>query len=94
MFTNIPFKEYNNEEIHVIWDKRKCIHAENCVRSMSGVFQDDEIDKVKLSGGNTTEIMKTIDACPSGALRYKKLASLVLILAEEDFSEAVVETKG
>jgi uncharacterized Fe-S cluster protein YjdI len=83
MLTTIPFKEYNNEEIHVIWDKRKCIHAENCVRSLSGVFQDDEIDKVKLSGGNTSEIAKTIDACPSGALRYIKLASMELVEAEK-----------
>ena len=64
-------KEYSNDEIVVIWDPEKCIHARECVKGLLQVFNREKTPWVDISGADSKEIMKVIDRCPSGALSYK-----------------------
>lgn len=64
-------KEYSNDEIVVIWDPEKCIHARECVKGLPQVFNREKTPWVDISGADSKEIMKVIDRCPSGALSYK-----------------------
>ena len=64
-------KEYSNDEIVVIWDPEKCIHARECVKGLPQVFNREKTPWVDISGADSKEIIKVIDRCPSGALSYK-----------------------
>lgn len=64
-------KEYTNNEITVLWDSSKCIHAAQCVKNARNVFKPKEKPWVQMENGTTEEIKKAIDLCPSKALSYK-----------------------
>jgi uncharacterized Fe-S cluster protein YjdI len=64
-------KEYSNDEIVVIWDPEKCIHARECVKGLPQVFNREKTPWVDIRGAGSKEIIKVIDRCPSGALSYK-----------------------
>jgi len=79
-------KEYSNKELTVIWKPKKCIHASECVKRLPEVYNPES--KPWINAGNATaDALKTqIEACPSGALSYKKLG-------EEPKEELHLETK-
>jgi len=66
-------KEYSNEEIKVLWNPEKCIHAKECVNNLPEVFCRDGAPWINMQGASSEEIMKVVDLCPSKALTYKKL---------------------
>lgn len=66
-------REYRNEHIVVTWEPDFCIHAAACVRSLPLVFNARARPWVNLSGGDPAEIAEIVDACPSGALKYRLL---------------------
>jgi uncharacterized Fe-S cluster protein YjdI len=63
-------KSYSNSEITVLWKPELCIHSGNCVRSLPSVFKPTEKPWITIKGGQTPEIIKTVEACPSGALSF------------------------
>jgi uncharacterized Fe-S cluster protein YjdI len=69
--TNIT-KEYTNGEATIVWQSSKCIHAANCVKHLSSVFQPQTQPWIKMENATTTEILATVAKCPSGALSIKK----------------------
>jgi uncharacterized Fe-S cluster protein YjdI len=71
----ILMKEYSNNEIKVIWNPEKCIHARECVKGLPQVFNRDSTPWINMQGASSEEIMSVVDRCPSGALTYKKINS-------------------
>lgn len=65
-------KEYTNGEITVVWKPKTCIHSKKCWKGLIEVFDPREKPWVNMEGADSETIMKQIDACPSGALSYRK----------------------
>ena len=64
-------KNYSNNEIKILWDSKKCIHAAECVKNAREVFKPKERPWIQMENVTSEEIKKAIDCCPSGALTYK-----------------------
>lgn len=65
-------KEYQKEDLTIIWDQNKCIHSGICVRGLSQVFKPRERPWIQTENASKEEIEKQVLACPSGALTLKK----------------------
>lgn len=63
-------RKYENDDIIVYWNPDQCTHDTNCFVSLSRVFAPEKTPWVNINGADVVSIMKTIDACPSGALKY------------------------
>ncbi len=61
---------YENSELIVYWYPELCAHVSFCVRDLRAVFDAKKRPWVNINGAAPEEIIKVIDACPSGALRY------------------------
>jgi uncharacterized Fe-S cluster protein YjdI len=68
-----PTRTYSNEAIEVHWEPRFCIHVQNCVRNLPGVFKADERPWVVLDGADAEAVAATVEQCPTGALHYRRL---------------------
>jgi uncharacterized Fe-S cluster protein YjdI len=57
---------------NVMWDESVCIHAGKCVEGLPKVFKVENgqfvIDE---SAAAADDIKSTVEACPSGALKYQ-----------------------
>lgn len=63
-------KEYKNEHIIVYWNPELCSHSGKCLTHTPDVFNLKARPWVNLEAADIEEIIKTIDKCPTGALRY------------------------
>ncbi|WP_313001618.1 (4Fe-4S)-binding protein [Chryseobacterium gleum] len=63
--------EYSNEDITIIWQSEKCIHAAICVKMLPKVYNPSDRPWVKIENASTEELKKQIDQCPTKALSYK-----------------------
>ena len=62
---------YENEEIEVTWDLKKCIHAKACVHGLPDVFNPKSKPWIDLDREVDSEnLVDTIERCPTGALQY------------------------
>jgi uncharacterized Fe-S cluster protein YjdI len=64
-------KVYKHKDLAVIWKSDLCIHSGKCVKGLPNVFKPNDKPWIDLSEVEKTDLMKTIDTCPSGALSYK-----------------------
>ncbi len=54
----------------VTYDKEICTHSANCVKTLPSVFQvKDGKFVITQDGASEDQIRKTVDACPSKALK-------------------------
>ena len=54
----------------VDWDKERCIHSGECLRSLPAVFKlDDGRFIIDESQAEEAEIIRVVENCPSGALQ-------------------------
>ncbi len=65
-------REYKSKDITVRFDLKRCIHAEECVRGLPGVFQRDRKPWVDPSQGDANAIADVVRLCPSGALTFAR----------------------
>lgn len=65
------YKAYENDEIVVYWNPELCVHAAECIRGNSEVFDVSRRPWVDVSKAPAGEIAEIIDRCPSGALKYE-----------------------
>src|SRR5947207_15244065 len=61
-------KHYAGDAIDIIYNPRRCIHAEQCIHHLESVFKKNVRPWIDINGASTTEIMGVIALCPSGAL--------------------------
>ncbi|MGQ2985302.1 (4Fe-4S)-binding protein [Flavobacterium sp.] len=64
-------KEYQKDNLTVIWEPKKCIHAGICVKTLPKVYDPKATPWVNCNNASVDELKAQIDACPSGALSYR-----------------------
>jgi CDGSH-type Zn-finger protein/uncharacterized Fe-S cluster protein YjdI len=70
----MPHKRtYETEAIRVHWDSSRCIHTGICLRSLPDVFDTRRRPWVAIDAAEADEIARTVERCPTGALRYERL---------------------
>lgn len=62
---------YENEDIKIKWDLKRCIHAEECVHGLSDVFNPNQKPWIQPEKRTPEEIADVIERCPTGALHYE-----------------------
>ena len=62
---------FSNDDITVTFEPCVCIHAENCAKELSEVFRTSIIPWINLDASKSKRIIKQINRCPSGALKYQ-----------------------
>jgi uncharacterized Fe-S cluster protein YjdI len=82
-------KEYENDDLVVIWKPNTCIHSEKCFKGLPAVFNPSNRPWVAVNGATSLEIKNQIDTCPSGALSYKLKNEKLMSAEIED--EQIVE---
>ncbi len=63
-------KEYRNQDLVVYWNPKRCMHDTHCFIGLPQVFDPEARPWVNMDGASSTDIIKAIDRCPSGALKY------------------------
>lgn len=64
-------KEYETDDLTVVWKPSTCIHSEKCFKGLPNVFNPNNRPWVNVGGAAGLDIKNQIDKCPSGALSYK-----------------------
>lgn len=66
-------RQYTTQDgLTVYWNSDLCTHCENCWRSLPSVFDPNRRPWVDANGASSEEIMKAVDACPSGAIALEQ----------------------
>ena len=65
-------KEYEKDNIKVVWEMTKCKHAAECVKGSPTVFNPNKKPWIQTEHATKEEIMATVAKCPSGALTIKE----------------------
>lgn len=79
-------KEYSNNDMTIIWEPKKCIHSGECVKRLPKVYDPKSKPWIKIENASTEALVEQIQACPSGALSYRKLN-------QNEKEESSLETK-
>jgi len=82
-------KEYTNKEITVIWQPDLCIHSGVCFRSLPEVFKPRERPWIQMDKSETSRIVETVNACPSGAISIKTSKPPNIMSIEATSSEGI-----
>lgn len=85
-YLNEGYRKYEGSEIDIFYSIKKCEHAAICVRGNGDVFNPKRRPWIIPDNGEADQVMKVIDACPSGALHYirKEDAGKVTFLQEKN----------
>ncbi len=65
-------KKYSKDELTILWEPKKCIHAAVCVKELPGVYDPNSKPWIQPENASVEELMAQINKCPSGALSYLK----------------------
>jgi len=63
-------REYQGEDITVLFELKRCIHAAECIRGLPAVFNLGNRPWIQANGASRDEIVEAIHRCPSGALHF------------------------
>ena len=66
-----PIKEYQKENLTIVWDANKCIHAGECVKLLPKVYNPKARPWITPENASIDELKYQIKQCPSGALSYR-----------------------
>ena len=66
-------KKYKKEELTIVWEPKKCIHAAVCVKELPGVYDPNAKPWIKPENASVDQLKSQIDNCPSGALSYEQI---------------------
>lgn len=64
-------KEYQKEDIYIVWNQSKCIHCGHCARELSSVFKPKDKPWISPEGAWKQAIIDQVEKCPSGALTIR-----------------------
>jgi uncharacterized Fe-S cluster protein YjdI len=76
-------KEYATDEIVVEWEPGLCFHSQHCVNALPQVFDRDRRPWVLPDAASAEEVERTVNLCPSGALRSRRLKGKSSLRPEE-----------
>ncbi|WP_130736061.1 (4Fe-4S)-binding protein [Flavobacterium sp. J27] len=65
-------KEYNKDNLKVLWQPLKCVHSGICVKTLPSVYDPKAKPWIKPENATVEDLKNQINACPSGALSYKE----------------------
>lgn len=65
-------RRYSSENIDVLYDVKRCIHAAECVQRLPNVFDTSQRPWVQPDNATANAIAETVQACPTGALHYER----------------------
>lgn len=65
-------KKYQKENLTVVWDPKKCIHAGICVKTLPQVYDPNAKPWITPDNASDEDLKRQINNCPSGALSYKE----------------------
>ncbi len=65
-------KEYKTEDLTIVWKPELCQHVGECVKRLPKVYDPNARPWCKPENASTEELVAQINACPSGALTYKR----------------------
>ncbi len=63
---------YESEAITVHYEPQRCIHAEECIKRLSIVFDRKQRLWIQVENASADAIAATVEQCPSGALHYTR----------------------
>ena len=66
-------RAYRGPAIEVSFDVDLCIHATECTRGLSAVFDRDRRPWILPERAHAEEVSATVERCPTGALQYHRL---------------------
>jgi len=69
-------KKYRNNELTILWEPKKCIHAAICVKELPSVYKPNDKPWLQPENATVKELKAQIDKCPSGALSYEVFKSI------------------
>jgi len=61
-------KQYQNDDVTVLWQPALCIHSEKCFKGLPQVFNPNKKTWVNIDGATPQQIIDQVRKCPSGAL--------------------------
>ncbi|KAF1295740.1 hypothetical protein BAU15_04175 [Enterococcus sp. JM4C] len=64
------YRKYSGKEIDIYYNKDICIHAGECVRGNSAVYEVGRRPWIIADNAVVDEQVQIIAKCPSGALKY------------------------
>lgn len=64
-------KEYKKDDLTIVWESEKCIHAAFCAKQLGSVFKPRERPWIQPENATKDEIINQVNKCPSGALSIK-----------------------
>lgn len=64
-------REYRTDDLIVYWDAKQCSHAGKCWQNLPQVFKPKERPWITMADATPEQIIKTIDKCPTDALKYQ-----------------------
>lgn len=65
-------KEYQKEDLTVLWEPKKCVHAGVCVKTLPKVYDPKAKPWITPDNASKEALKNQIDACPSKALSYRE----------------------
>lgn len=65
-------KNYTGDTIDVSFEPKRCIHAAECVKNLSQVFDTAKRPWIMPDNATADEIARVVELCPSGALEYNR----------------------
>jgi CDGSH-type Zn-finger protein/uncharacterized Fe-S cluster protein YjdI len=65
-------REYEGKDIVVRYDFKRCIHAEECVKGLPGVFVRERRPWVDPDAAAADEVAEVVMLCPTGALWFER----------------------
>lgn len=63
-------KKYPKDELTILWEPKKCIHAAICVKELPEVYDPQAKPWIRPEKASVDQLKAQIDKCPSGALSY------------------------
>ncbi|QOX65052.1 hypothetical protein FRZ06_17730 [Anoxybacterium hadale] len=64
------YREYVTEDLIIYWNLSHCSHSGKCTDMLPEVFNMERRPWICMDGADPLEVIRVIDKCPSGALRY------------------------
>lgn len=68
--TEQGYRKYSGEAIDVYFNLDVCMHSGNCVLGNRAIFNTDRRPWIVPDNADVEEVIRVIETCPSGALRY------------------------